>query len=180
MPQNTQDTLTMTQADALIWLAGLEKDCPCQDPEVKARNAQRTYVCGLCHNTGKVPILDLREPCPCPPYCVAYISSSDDQDWRRCDACSGSHGTSGVMGVHGPWCENCQGRNWFPKQGRDPLFGAMEKDGWGYTIRQTRMWREVFFSKEGPNDSYGHPCMLHGKDANDWQAAVKALRAAGY
>jgi len=124
----------MTKAEALIWLAGLEK--------------------------GGVPVLpDLREPCrynrrhePGPYYPELSLS-----------------------------CPNCQGRNWRPKQGRDVLYTAMEKDGWGYDIHQTRGgYRQVNFYKDGPLDRYQHSHILNGKAADDHMAAVNALQAAGY
>jgi len=151
-----QNTETMTRAEALPWLASLEKNC-------SDCIGLGTCACIVCFGTGKVPVLpDLREPCPCPIYV-----------YQTCEPCW-QHGAIG----HGVHCLNCQGCNWLPKQGRDALFEAMEKDGWGYEIVQlaegerpaTSGTRSVTFSKS----------FMVGSDADDYLAAAKAMKTAGY
>ena len=51
----------------------------------------------------------LTNECPCPNYCVIYLDSPDDMDWRRCSSCSRDRSGSGKMGEHGDWCDYCHG-----------------------------------------------------------------------
>jgi len=129
---------TETQAEALIWLASLERACL---HIFSVREGIRPVSeCQLCDGTGKVPVLDLR----------------DD--------------------IHevGPSCLfGCLGYS--PKQGRDALFAAMEKDGWWYDVHQHGSKRTVAFYRPGQGR---HP--RAGEDADDWVAAVKAMRQTGY
>ena len=160
------NTETMTSAEALLWLAGLEKDCPNCNPFPDVTIPPIPH-CKKCYGTGKVPVLDLREPCPCPPYCKASMwDYPDDQDWRRCSACDNTKG-------HGVWCLNCQGRNWVPLQGQDALYAAMEKDGWDYIIRSVQRTRSVHFFKVVAGD------WVQGKDSDDGLAAVEAIQQEG-
>ena len=90
-----------------------------------------------CNGIGKIPVLSaeiMRLPCPCPAYCVAYVDSPDDMDWRRCSACSKwrSKGID-VMGEHGTWCDNCQGRNWIPTPDPWAMKVSLIRAGYDYT-----------------------------------------------
>jgi len=160
----------MTPAEALLRLAALGNDCPgCEScpgfmgyagqlaAEVRAKTPRN-----LCGGTGKVPVLDLREPCPC----SIYTAQTCEPCWQY-----------GAIG-HGAHCLNCQGRDWLPKQGRDALYAAMAKDGWkretAHDPFANRGWCR-FWKFSG----IGLTTMLTGEDADDWQAAVKAMRAAG-
>jgi len=142
------DTETMTPTQARLWLASLEKDCPLIEGAVSFPFCESHCV---CKGTGKVPVLDLREPC-------SYN--------RR-------HESGPYYTELSPSCPKCHGREWLPKQGRDALHDAMHKDGWDYDVYQ-REFRNVAFYKLD-----GRKCIL-GKDTDDWLAAVKAMKAAGY
>jgi len=156
--------ISMTPAEALLWLAGLEKDCDtCKGTKRRhyltgwrERDTQpQMYDCDICHGTGKVPVLDLREPC-----LVKHLITSE---WRT-DWSDKRSATCAEVGCRG----------WLPKQGRDALYAAMEKDGWDYFISQKQTGRSVLFIKPIGGD------WAQGEDTDDWRAAVKAMQAAGY
>ena len=140
----------MTHAEALLWLAALEKDC------LNTRYSHRTdgvgglFPCPTCGGTGKVAVLSyLREPCP----------NNINRGTARADHML---------------CPACQGHTWVPKQGRDALHEAMHKDGWSIVVN----WpigkeRDVLFCR-----GVGM-ALLRGEDSDDWIAAVKAMQAAG-
>ena len=114
MPKLLTDLSTLTKPELLLLIVSAEK--PCIDTEHIGSMCR--YGCGM---TGKVPILNpelMRMSCPCPPYCVAYSDSPDDQDWQRCSACGVNRSCpkhlDNVMGEHGSWCDNCHGSNWMP------------------------------------------------------------------
>ena len=108
-----------------LFLAGLEMDCPktvgaappgppyCEDHCTCEHH--RPYRCTICGGSGKVPRFpEFQEKCPCPRYCVAY-EYSDEGDWQLCGKCSANRDIQRhMMGAHGEWCANCQGRNWKP------------------------------------------------------------------
>jgi len=71
-------------------------------------------------------------------------------------------------------CPTGECPGWLPKQGRDALYAAMEKDGWDYFISRKQAGRSVLFIKPIGGD------WAQGEDTDDWRAAAKALRAAGY
>ena len=54
---------TITRAEIILWLAGLEKDCPycvgCRRDHQE--DPRGTCACRPCHGTGKVHVLDLRD-----------------------------------------------------------------------------------------------------------------------
>ena len=163
------NTETLTRAEARLLLASLKKDCPCQEPEVKAWNDQQTDVCGLCHNTGKVPVLDLREPCnQIHNIIVASVSTH-----------SGANSYFYPGEIRSASCKEAGCQGWLPKWGRDALHLAMEKDGWNYEIIQLAKpgyWnnletRRVTFWRQGGT--------ANGQDADDDLAAVKAMQAEG-
>jgi len=150
----------MTKAEALLWLAWLEKDCrqqwwqpdgnPVPDDGPGSDHPDQCQ----CHGTGKVPALDLRELCPGCMRCKNRVHWDTPITYRL---------------------YICDGSGQLPKQERDALYRAMEKDGWGYSIHQTpRGYRQAGFYKDGLSPS------LVRHDSDDWLAAVKALRAAGY
>jgi len=151
MPEQTE---TMTPAEALLWLAELEKKCPLVEGAMSLPFCEshcmcehhKPWRCEVCHGTGKVPVLpDLREPCPYP---MPHSRGND---------------------AHA----NCQGRSWLPKQGRDALYDAMLKVGWYYEIHQDKE-RFVLFYRSTQRSG------ITGEDADEWLAAVKAMKAAGY
>ena len=66
----------------------------------------------------------------------------------------------------------CSG--WLPKQGRDALVDAMEKNGWDYVVSHRQGIHSVrFFKVVGPD-------WAQGEDADECLAAAKAMKAAGY
>lgn len=149
-------TKTMTQAEALDWLAGLEQPCP--DCHFQGERVQEYQLCTRCggNESGLVPVLDLREPCNC--WChtapLACCSDLTDKCWR------------------------CQGRLWIPKQGRDALHQAMHKDGWNRESRWIVGEEPLTcFTQHRPDDKWRY---AWGEDTDDHIAAVKALQKAGY
>lgn len=184
--------LTATTEELALWLAGLTEPCDAGHPLTDAYFAE-LGECYKCDGVNKVPVLPwLREPCPCPSYCVRYRDFPDDQDWRMCRACGIRQRPGepyGDLGHHGYWCENCQGRNWVPEQGREVVQDAMVKDGWTLEItehpatlacteNQERQicteHRNVLFYR------FDRGREMSGEDSDDWRAAVKAMKAAGY
>ena len=143
---NQSKTDTMTPEEALLWLAGLETPCPeTVGYDVGHHHVANPQDCPICHGTRKVPVLDLREPCP--NYGHLFPTSPLN-------------------------CSLCGGRNWVPKQGEMALHQAMHKAGWSVLVT----WpidgpREVLFAK-GTGINF-----IRGENANDWLAAVKAMKA---
>lgn len=156
-------TETITPAAALLWLAGLERDClgEAYNSDEGAGYqatiiADRAHGPWCCNGSGKVPILDLRE---------------------------------NVHAVAPTCLPGCLG--WSPKQGWDALHSAMHHNGWNSEILWvTEDYREytgeymppftmkaeerlVVFWKDFPRS-------CQGEDADDWLAAMKAMKAAGY
>jgi len=169
-----QSAETMTPAEGLLWLASLEKKCPLTEGAVSFPFCEshclcehhKPWRCKLCGGTGKVPVLpELRKPCPNFNAVENYVQG---RGWTfisctaREDYCRSGQ-------------DACQGRGWLPKQGRDALFMAMEKDGWSYCVDQHGGNRWVYFYRR--NDS-AHS--IHGQASDDDLAAVKAMKAAGY
>ena len=161
MPEQTD---TITQAEALLWLAGLERNCrDCQLPDSFGVKPELDKWCTPCHGTGKVPVLDLREPCPC----IDNPGDGRPGDGYNCFRCFryGRHEVTECTEC------NCKGRNWLPKQGRDALHEGMNKAGWWYDIYQHGSKRTIAFYLPGQGT---HP--RFGEDADDWLAAVKAMK----
>ena len=104
-----------------------------------------------------VPVLPgLREPCGCP------VSIDKRKGWVS--PC------------------RCQGRGWVAKRGRQDVQDAMIADGWELDIYQYGRERLVRFSNymlKVPYLGYRYYDWV-GEDADDWVAAYKALRAAGF
>ena len=143
----TETTTATTPEEALLWLAGLEQSC--SHPKL---------------STWKVPVLDLRAPCPC----WEYIHDEGDV---RCANCAARiwHSKS-RDDLHGPDCSICAGRNWVPKQGEQALYQTMHNAGWSLEIH--------WFSSE-PLPSIGFYSGAE-HDSNPYIAAQKAMQAAGY
>ena len=170
-------TKPMTQAEALSWLAHLEKDCPyCYGyggmssmELVGVPGADPMYYCDVCQSIGKVPVLpDLRGLCPC----LVYIQSLG-QSSEPCIPCDNHiHRCKHHSSMHQDDCLECHGSNWVPNQGESALYQAMNRAGWGYGILQQ------------PDNGHRHvsfwKALVYETDANDWLAAVKALKSAGY
>ena len=99
------DPITATPEALDLFLAEQKSLCPCGPDD--------GWTCN--HEDGELPRFpEFQEKCPCPRYCVAY-EYSDEGDWQLCGPCSTNWDReSNVMGAHGDWCENCQGRNWKP------------------------------------------------------------------
>ena len=149
----SQENKATPLTDPLLWLASLEKNCPgcvgCRrDHDGDPRG---TCACATCHGTGKVPVLDLLEPCP-------LVADSM---------------------VHEEWCL-CRGRGGLPKQGRDALHEAMVKDGWGYYIHKIADGPRFIRFYKAAADYHHSQIMDSGIDSDDWLAAVKAMMAVGY
>ena len=166
------NTETMTRAEALLWLAGLEKECPCHEchgnPVVDTYFCQGRQLC--CAGTGKVPVLDLRERCY-----GEYLCSDPRCDYSNCE-----HNCD--LGIHTAKC--CQGLGWFPKQGRDALYDAMHKDGWDWEASQQTGDTAAWTRFEKHPDTMMVPdrdiLLAYGEDSDPWLAAAKAMKAAGY
>ena len=171
--------------DLPLALALLEKDYDCW--HVIDLNEGRTGTirqspgvsCSKCAGTGKVPLLNpelVRKPCPCPPYCVPYSASPDDQDWQMCGACQTTriHAMGALndilMGHHGVWCENCQGRNWVPNPDILDWIRALNKLGLDVAYRSRSPVDEV--------DVYEDYDILRGSGKTIFEAAAQALGVA--
>ena len=142
----------MTPAEALLWLAG------------------------LADSDGN-PVLDLRDPCPGVHNVVTgHLSPCfSDWDWWWFNA-PPSEGDKDQ-------CDDAVG--WVPKQGCQALQDAMVKGGWSYSITQIpptsygAQGRVVHFWKD-MEDANRLLVSVGSNDANDWLAAMKAMKAAGY
>jgi len=168
-----QNTDTLPEAEALLRLAGLEKEQRCPDAHRSSITNSGKWIedaqfCKTCNGSNliKVPVLDLRESCP--------GVTTRFGGWKPCSL----RYQDGSQPLLDGETDACQGRGWLPKQGRDALFAAMEKAGWNYTIEQIQGRYTVgFFQyRHIPNK----PGNLRGTDANPWLAAAKALQAARY
>lgn len=147
-------TVPMTLAEAQLWLAGLEKPCPC------ASIPQHDENCVNCHGSGKVPVLPgLRGAC-------TYVQDAH----------------SFLRDQHTADCPRCKGQNWLPEGGRDLLHQGMNKAGWDVEIHQGADGARLvkFFWKRAPIVIGNHSVFPDGGDADDHLAAVEALKAAGY
>ena len=101
----------MNEDDVKLALALLEQDCPDAYTEHgRPRHEREGWSCILCHNTGKVPLLDLREPCGCP--CSI--------DRRR--------------GWVSPCPSRCEGRGWLPSDDVMDWVRALNKAGYAVTF----------------------------------------------
>ena len=140
----------ITAEEALLWLAGLEKKCDWL--------GSGDGLCPNCGGSGKVPVLDLREPCP-----------------RMERTYATTHISAGLA-----WCHLCGGRNWVPKQGVEALYQAMHDAGW--TIKMIWYSPDPFpsvgFYKEDPKLPGAYN--WRGQDATTHIAAYKAMKQAGY
>ena len=170
-----------SKEEALLWLAGLERttcgypdtprcwcvegDCPCHSLDFNEVH-------------GKVPVLDLREPCPCLNKDKHIIDLGHWRSLGGCDNCWSRWFSK--VGFHDS-CTSCGGINWLPKQGREALHAAMLKDGWRFDITEFPLayddeayagQRIVSFIK-GEGDWFG-------EYGDDYIAAMKAMQAAGY
>ena len=154
-------TETITPGQAQLWLAGLEKPCSdCQLPVSFHAKPELDPWCQPCGGTGKVPVLDLRKPCPLLDKNPGEYSISRQT----------------VHELRGINCK-CQGRGWVPKQGEAALHHAMHKDRWGYTI-----WQPPNDSRITANVPRGRGVAfwkgsVYEYDANDFLAAAKAMKA---
>jgi hypothetical protein len=95
----SEQTETTMQAEALLRLAGLEKDCNCachggSAPVLNKRQCAEDscdFCCGEPDKPGKVPVLDLRKPCRCEggrgriiaiTRLARYVQSRCTESWR--------------------------------------------------------------------------------------------------
>jgi hypothetical protein len=169
----------MTPANALQWLAKLEKDCDCW--HVIDRNEGRTATirkapdlsCSNCGGTGKAPVLPgLREPCPNFEATKKYTIGSG-WTWETCQ----DREAYCLAGK-----DECHGQGWTLIQDRQAIQDAMVNDGWDMEIHVTDHKRLVMFYRFDPyrpsEKAGGHEYI--GDDADDHLAAVKALKRAGY
>lgn len=145
-----------TSEAALQWLSSLET--PCKD--CTAKDGVPCF-CLACHGTGMVPVLpSLRETCT--------------KVHRRLDL----HVTAPSVstGYADCWEVKCPG--WQPRRDRDVLHEAMHKNGWDVHLHfhwySEDSNRFVGFRKQ-PYSPY-----IRGEDADDYIAAAKAMRNAGY
>ena len=145
-----EKTVQFTHAEALLWLAALEKDCPNTRYSHRTDGVGGLFPCPTCGGTGKVAVLSyLREPCP------NNINRGTDR-------------ANHIL------CPACQGHTWVPKLGRQAIQDSMVDAGWICTTVQIKTKREVMFLKmlgNPPNERYA--C---GEDADDWLAAIKAIK----
>ena len=165
-------------SEALLWLAGLEKSCT----ECTAKDGIPCN-CLACHGTGKVGVLDLREPCP-------GVRRLDTGERLPCMILRPD-----VWNRLGGPCEGdidpCGSTGWVPKQGEAALHQAMHKDGWNLEVlwvatdyrEYTGDYTEPFIMMAGERhvtfwrEDGRYPS---GKGADDWLAALQAMQAAGY
>ena len=163
-------TQAVTPQEALHWLEGLKKPCPNCYP-VPGVETYPIPHCKDCGGTGKVPVLDLREPCPGSTTIISgsyrYPCLINGFAWWK------SNGPP-FEGLTDP----CEGRGWIPKQGREALHEAMLKDGWYYTIYQENIRTVVFWRWVETRP----PVLTEegGSDSDDYISAYKAMKAAGY
>lgn len=170
---------TMPPNEALLWLAKLEKSClACRGSGSEATGTtyggqHEQVACSICGGSGKVLVLpDLREPCP-GVVNIAWVEehlpcmTNDPGWWKNTPPNEGD-------------IDPCHGTGWVPKQGRDALYQAMNNAGWYMTLitrpkagYKGESLRYVYFW----NDEGRH---AGGGDADDYLAAVKALKEAGY
>lgn len=142
------EPVSSTRENALLWLAGLEKECPDLTTDAgRPRHENPGWTCIVCHNTGMVPVLDLREPC--------------------------RHHT--VQGDFLKVCAKVKCPGWQTKQGHDALHQAMTKAAYSqmHVIVVGEPERHYYWPGERIWKSLD--C-----DSNDYIAAMKAMRAAGY
>lgn len=158
----------MTAQEVLLWLAGLETDCP-NNHALLGSTTEGVPVpivlCASCYGTNRVPVLpDLREPCP-NQQATTLVDSHNRIE----------HGVY----QHKEWlvCTTCQGRTWVPTQGRQAVQDGMVKAGWDLHISHYALTqhREVSFFRFGPKHEE-----IQAWDADDHIAAMKAMKAAGY
>lgn len=177
----------VTAEEALLWLAGLEKKCPCETEHVDMRcsacqkrwlmsgSGHSQYCRNDCNGSGKVPVLDLREPCPC----LSLAESSPDGINHAYD-----------QGICKPWflrqgrtpnfhsdCFTCSERGWVPKEGEEALRQALHKAGWEVRFRWdcSGKYQHWLFFK-----SIGDGSLFEGRDSAIHIAAHKAMRQEGY
>ena len=154
---------SLTNRELLLRIVSAERDCPDWKPNIV--NVQGvSYCCDRCDGRGKLPILSpelMRLPCPCPPYCVAYSDSPDDQDWQRCSACGVNRSCpkhlDNVMGEHGSWCDNCHGSNWIPNPDSWAMKKALHQAGFRLAERGTRYGQGQWIAHCCP---FGHDSRL--------------------
>lgn len=168
----------MTQAEALDWLAALEKDCYICGGRGKVLCGDGWSGCNNCNGKGKAPVLDLREPC-------------QDGECQRTGGVvqwTGAPYHAEGMTAYAPH-EDCGGRSWQPKQGETALHQVMHNDGWSMEIIWVVEAQEERISDGTSAMAAGERCVTFwrntpyyfiGEDANDWLAALKAMQAAGY
>ena len=175
------NTETMTPAEALLWLAELEKKCPLVEGAMSLPFCEshcmcehhKPWRCKVCSGTGKVSVLpDLREPCSCQEGKIEVFSASGEEY-------KGFRKRLVAQGVTAPhWYEHpaCQGRGWLPKQEWDALYAAMDKDGWDCATESLGYGgaRKVRFSR------FAVGCgRIYGEDSDPCLAAVRAMKAVG-
>lgn len=175
----------ITAEEAQLWLAGLEKVCLICSGQGGLGGLQwdgslDVNKCLTCNGTGKVPVLDLREPCPClslPENPPDGINHAYDRD--ICKQCYLRYSRTATFHVG---CFTCSGRNWVPKQGEAALHQAMNKTGWDLTVDlfvsgARRVWfRRIDYVLSYLRDGR----IIGGEDSNDFIAAYKAMMRAGY
>ena len=148
---------TMSPAEAQLWLAGLEKPCP------------------NCHGYGAMSSQEL-----------VGIPGADPM--YGCDMCN-SIGKVPVLpdlrvpciNYRGPvdtWCRDnpdcsggCQGHGWTPSTDERVLYQDMYKAGWNIFIEWMQgKAPQVLLRRE----------TIIATDSNNWLAAAKAMKKAGY
>ena len=157
----------VTPAEALLWLAGLEKEIPCPNMAIKHTNSSGgpDHWCLACGGTSviKVPVLEgLRDTCP---NFNAVATFTLGRGWSL-EACQ-EHEENCHAGR-----DACKGGGWVPNPTRQAIQDAMNKLGadfslWQYSRANQRI---AVFTYRG----------YEGKDADDHISAMKALKEAGY
>lgn len=157
------------QVSPQLWLALLEqKDCGFRGHGIYSPRCTCSESDCPCHSLsfqevhGKRPLLPrLRKPC--------------------------DHWGAEIIRAEGWDCVNCGGRGWTPEDDERALYRAMNAAGYdlsllsaGYDpkrLSKANGYRSVVFTPTSDRWSNRHP---ETADANEWLAAVKALRKAGH
>ena len=155
----------VTRQEALEWLAALER--PCTDCTAKDGVPCN---CLACHGTGRLPVLDLREPCPCLTASEKIIDQGHFKAVGGCENCW-SRWFSRVE--YHKSCQSCGGTTWIPKQGPTEVQDAMVQDGWVINLTRMDGYKRVRF--------HHRAWRFVGTSENDEAiAAYKAMKEAGY
>lgn len=155
---------SVTPQEALLWLAGLEREC--LEHVVRASSTDGPVddclkdCRGKCSGTGRVPVLDLREP---HPDCIS-LNVGLTTDNKFCDVL--------FKHIYG----DCKGTGWSPKQSETALHQAMNRAGYGLSLLWVGASRSVVFFWPQKGQQFSS---ADGED-DDWLAAAKAMKMAGY